>query len=166
METIPTALGPDDCTEWKTFIEGSKKARGLRDAEETKTNPGKQQQQQQKKPVSAQVSGGAATNDATIPSTPAQQNHQGQFNGHGGDRGRGRGRFQPYRGESRHPDPDPDPVIMPISEEKGCQDCIINFGAASVNALQEDIGKISPEPKQTGLPMQKGLQNELLFADD
>jgi hypothetical protein len=166
MDAIPTALGPDDCTEWKTFIEGSKKARALRDAEEAKTNPGKQQQQQQqKKPMGAQVNGGAVTNKATIPSAaPAQQNHQGQFNGHGGGRGRGRGRFQPYRGEYSDPDPDTDPAVMPISEEKEHQDCIINFGAASVNSLQETT-EVSPDPKLAKVSMPKELHNELLFAD-
>jgi hypothetical protein len=103
MEAIPTALGPDDCMEWKAFIEGSKKARVLREADETKTNQVKQhQQQQQKQAVSGQVSGGAATSNATMSSaTPAQHYQQGQPNGRGGGRGRGRGRFShPYRGES------------------------------------------------------------------
>ncbi|KAG9060754.1 hypothetical protein KI688_008905 [Linnemannia hyalina] len=105
MEAIPTALGPDDCMEWKAFIEGSKKARVLREADETKTNQVKQhQQQQQKQAVSGQVSGGAATSNATMSSaTPAQHYQQGQPNGRGGGRGRGRGRFShPYRGKIKY----------------------------------------------------------------
>ncbi|KAG0254097.1 hypothetical protein BGZ95_006128 [Linnemannia exigua] len=100
MEAIPTALGPDDCTEWRTFIEESKRARLLRDSEGTKAYAGKHQ----KKPVNAQVSGEATTNRVTIPSTiPNQQNQRGQVNGHGGgQKGRGRGSGQPS-GQPYHP---------------------------------------------------------------
>ncbi|KAF9536037.1 hypothetical protein EC957_000777 [Mortierella hygrophila] len=102
MEAIPTALGPDDCTEWKAFIEGSKKARVLREADDTKTNPVRQQQQKQL--GSGQVSGRAATSHATTPfATPPQQYQQGQANGRGGGQGRNRGRSpHPYKGGHQH----------------------------------------------------------------
>jgi hypothetical protein len=165
MEAIPTALGPDDCTEWKAFIEGSKKARVLREADETKTQPVKQQQQKQ--PVSGQVSGGAATSNAIIPSaTPAQHYQQGQISGRGGGRGRGRGgrHSHPYRGESHYPELNP--VDTPISCEEESQDCVINYGAVSVNMLQVDTSKIIPEPRHTRLLLPLEPQNVLSSADD
>ncbi|KAI7818581.1 hypothetical protein BC939DRAFT_462564 [Gamsiella multidivaricata] len=102
MKSIPMALGPDDCTEWKTAIEAAKRSRANKEGEEVRVaqQAKDKQQHQQKKatvvqvPMIAMASTGATATPAQTSNAPYTFS-RGGYGGRGYYRGRG-GRGHPY----------------------------------------------------------------------
>ncbi|KAG9067646.1 hypothetical protein KI688_011233 [Linnemannia hyalina] len=83
MNAIPNALGPDECSEWKVFIDASRKARMSKESDGINQGGSQhhRQHQQVKKTVAAQTNAGASSGSNTV---SANNNHNSYPNGHQG----------------------------------------------------------------------------------
>ncbi|KAI8595657.1 hypothetical protein EDD21DRAFT_420438 [Dissophora ornata] len=88
VKALPTVYGPDECTEWKTFIDAARKTRVSKEAENAKIAQQakeKQHQHQRRAAVQTTAAGTVSTN-----ATSTQQQASNAFQG---NRGGGRGFF-------------------------------------------------------------------------